>query len=430
MSRVHPGERIHEHYTQGPRIGGSPDARGLEGKRVAMVTFSLFPADPRPRRALESLLKEGMLVDLVCLGDGRAPTHECSPGLDVVRIPIKQRRGGKISYAYQYSSFIFMSAAIMALRALRRRYDLVYIHNMPDVLVASALIPKVLGAKVILDQHDPMPELMTTIFNLDNNSFGVRLMTWLEKWSIARANLVITVNVACKRIFASRSCHSDKIGVVMNAPDGEIFGFRRPRSTESTVREVPSKAYVLMYHGSIVERNGLDLAVEALARVREAVPQAELRIYGRETGFLTQVMDDAARRGLRDCVHYLGPKSLEGLVTEIDQCDVGIIPNKRNAFTDINTPTRIFEYLALGKPVIAPRTRGILDYFGRDSLFFFESGDVGDLARQIEFVAHHPEVALRTVELGQEVFQAHTWAEERRMLLSLVSGLLKGVKPQ
>ena len=74
---------------------------------------------------------------------------------------------------------------------------------MPDILVVSALVPKLLGAKVILDQHDPMPELMTTIFNLDKHSFGVRLIKRLEKWSIARANLVITVNIACKRIFAS-----------------------------------------------------------------------------------------------------------------------------------------------------------------------------------------------------------------------------------
>ena len=49
---------------------------------------------------------------------------------------------------------------------LRHRYDLIYIHNMPDILVFSALVPKAFGAKVILDQHDPMPELMMTIFNL------------------------------------------------------------------------------------------------------------------------------------------------------------------------------------------------------------------------------------------------------------------------
>ena len=103
-----------------------------------------------------------------------------------------------------------MSAGLLAWRSLRQRYDLVYIHNMPDVLVLSALIPKIFGAKVILDLHDPMPELMTTIFNLDKDSFAVRLIGRLEKWSMALADRVLTVNIACKRIFGSRSVAQKK----------------------------------------------------------------------------------------------------------------------------------------------------------------------------------------------------------------------------
>ncbi len=112
---------------------------------------------------------------------------------------------------------------IFALRSLGRRYDLVYVHNMPDILVLSSLIPKALGAKVVLDLHDPMPELMMTIFRAPQSNKSVQLLKRLEKWSIARADLAITVNLACKRIFSSRSCPPEKIAVVMNSPDGQIF---------------------------------------------------------------------------------------------------------------------------------------------------------------------------------------------------------------
>ena len=398
---------------------------GLRGKRVGMVVFSLYPADPRPRRAAEALLKAGMTVDLICLRDEKSPKRESFDGLNISRIPIQHQRGGKLSYAYQYSAFIFISALLFALRSLKRRYDLIYVHNMPDILVLSSLVPKALGAKVILDQHDPMPELMMTIFNLDQTSSSVRLLSWLEKWSFARVNLVITVNIACKRIFGARSCPPEKIGVVMNAPDGEIFPFRAARSNSSPKAE-PTSRFVMMYHGSLVERNGLDLAVDALARVRTAIPSAELRICGRNTAFLEHVMEQARQKGLSDCVHYRGPKSLEELVHEIEACDVGVIPNHRNAFTDINTPTRIFEYLALGKPVIAPRTLGIQDYFGPDSLYFFESGNAEDLARSIEYVYSDPAKAIETTERGQRVYLVHNWQEERETLLNLVSDLLKG----
>jgi glycosyltransferase involved in cell wall biosynthesis len=140
-------------------------------------------------------------------------------------------------------------------------------------------------------------------------------------------------------------------------------------------------------------------------------------------------MADVRERGLEECVRYLGPRRLEDLALEIAQCDVGVIPNQRNAFTDINTPTRIFEYLALGKPVIAPRTAGIEDYFGPESLLFFESGDAGELAERLLFVGSRLNEAVETAGRGQEVYLKHRWSQERQVLVDLVSGLLQERKP-
>ncbi len=390
------------------------------GKRAAMLLFSHYPADPRPRRAAEALLKEGMRIDLICEADEKAPKRETKDGLEIRRIPIRHQRGGVLSYAYQYSAFILISAAILAWRSVRSRYDLVYVHNMPDILVFAALLPKLFGAKVILDQHDPMPELMRTIFRLGERSLGTRLICVLERWSIACADLVVTVNGACKRIFAARGCRPEKIGVVMNSPDGEIFPYR---AASSYPARVSGQRFVIMYHGSLVERNGLEMAIDALAQVRETIPTAELHVYGINTPYLEQVMDKVRRLSIQNCVRYMGPKKLEELAHEIEACDVGIIPNQRNAFTDINTPTRIFEYLALGKPVIAPRTTGIEDYFGQDSLFFFESGNPEGLAEELQAVYSNPARAIETAERGQKIYLKHCWREESQNLVTLVSGL-------
>ena len=389
-----------------------------------MVLFSYYPIDPRPRRAAETLVKEGMNVDVICLMEaGRDPKREKLNGVDILRVPLKRRRGGIFAYAFQYLAFLLISSTIIAIRSLTRRYDLVYVHNMPDVLILSALVPKALGAKVILDLHDPMPELMMTIFSLHQDTLTVRALKLLEKWSIQLADQTLTVNRACRTLFASRSCRPEKIRVVMNSPDEEIFRFRPARS-HTTTRYTSSKPFVIMYHGSLVERNGLDLAVDALARVRQSVPRAELRIYGSETRFLERVMESARTNGLIDAVHYLGPKGAEDIVAAIEECDVGIIPNHRNLFTQINTPTRIFEYLALGKPVIAPRAQGILDYFNNESLIFFELGDPEDLARKIERVFVHPSEAIDIVKRGQQVYLAHTWREERQTLVNVAGRLL------
>lgn len=397
----------------------------LRGKRVGVVMFSFYPDDPRPRRALEAMVREGMLVDLICLKGEGSSAREVHGNVEVFRIPLKRRRSGILAYLYQYAAFIFISSLILAWRSLTRRYDLVHVHNMPDILVLSALVPKMLGAKVILDLHDPMPELMMTIFKLEKDSWKVGLLRRIEKWSISRANVVVTVSVTFKRVFSARSCAPEKVEVVMNSPDGEIFPLRTPATPAYTSR----KSFVIMYHGSLVERNGLDLAIEALERVRETLPQAELRIYGHGTPFLDRILEMAKGKGLQEAVHYLGPRGLEDLVREIESCDVGVIPNHKNSFTDINTPTRIFEYLALGKPCIAPRTSGIQDYFSCDSLVFFESGDGEDMARRIKYVFSHPAEVTEIVKRGQEVFREHSWQKERQRLIGVVSGILdKGTK--
>src|SRR5438034_11189680 len=97
--------------------------------------------------------------------------------------------------------------------------------------------------------------------------------------------------------------------------------------------------------------------------VRHSIPGVEIRIYGAATRFLERVMESVRVKGLNEVVSYLGPKRVQDIVEAIEECDVGVIPNHRSVFTDINTPTRIFEYLALGKPVIARRAAGLQDYF-------------------------------------------------------------------
>lgn len=389
-----------------------------------MVTFSSYPYDPRPRRAVDALVSEGASVDLVCLGDKGLPRRELRNGVDILRVSLKHDRRGKLHYAYRYSAFILVTSLIFALRSIARRYDLVYVHNMPDILVLSTLIPKALGAKVVLDLHDPMPELMETIFQVPEGSTSVRLLRSVEKWSIARSDLAITVNLACKRIFSNRSCRQEKIAVVMNSPDDRIFPFRAP-VFDGVASPDTNKRFVIMYHGSLVERNGLDLAIDALARVREAIPTVELRVFGARTSFLDRMMDLAKQKNLQEIVHFLGPRRLEDLVTDIGNCDLGVIPNHRNAFTDINTPTRIFEYLALGKPVIAPSTPGITDYFDKGSLLFFQSGNAGDLAQQIQYAFSHPREVLEIVQRAQKVYLEHTWERERQTLLDGISGILQ-----
>jgi glycosyltransferase involved in cell wall biosynthesis len=128
---------------------------------------------------------------------------------------------------------------------------------------------------------------------------------------------------------------------------------------------------------------------------------------------------------LEDAVVFFGSRNLPEISEAIRHCDLGVIPNRKSIFTRINTPTRIFEYLSQGKPVIAPAVPGIQDYFGPDDLIFFELGDAKDLASKIEFAVNHPQEVAASVTRGQGVYARHKWSSERRKFHTFVGDLTR-----
>ena len=128
---------------------------------------------------------------------------------------------------------------------------------------------------------------------------------------------MLTVNSQCKQIFAKRSCKPDKVRVLLNTPDEKIFCARE----ESPVAERnPARPFVLMYHGSLMERNGVGLAVQAVGRLRKTIPNIELRIYGRSNPYLESILESCRRDGLEGTVRHMGFRNLEGIVEGIREC--------------------------------------------------------------------------------------------------------------
>lgn len=124
--------------------------------RIASIVFAYYPADPRPRREAEALVEAGMSVDVICLkGDGQQREEETG-GVHVYRLRVKHTRGGRFKYLWEYGWFILLAFLKLSVLHAVKGYDAVHVHNMPDLLVFSALLPRLSGAKIILDLHDPM----------------------------------------------------------------------------------------------------------------------------------------------------------------------------------------------------------------------------------------------------------------------------------
>ena len=192
------------------------------------------------------------------------------------------------------------------------------------------------------------------------------------------ADHVVTVTSLWRRTLIDRGVPEHKVSVVMNVADDQIFNLMAVEDVS-----VPDDRFRLIYHGSLTERYGLDLAVRAVAQLRDRIPGIHLTIHGRGP-YLEVLRGLVDELGAEDRVFF----SAFGLPTAelpkmIRQATIGIVPNRRDVFTDGILPTKLMEYAALGMPVVAARTPAIDAYFGEGMVQFFEPDNVDDLVDAI-----------------------------------------------
>jgi len=414
---------LHKKFKSINRSHGSKENKNTW---ACMIVFSHYPEDVRVRYEAEALVEAGMSVDIICLKRNSDKKMALVKGVNVYRINIKQDRGGKLRYVWQYFWFIFSAFQLLSRLHLRRRYQLVHVHNMPDILIISSLFPRLTGAKIILDLHDPMPELFRTIYSVPDDHPMITALKCLEKFSIRFADLVITPNISFRNLFISRGCPPSKIHIIMNSPHENIFTKNLVPTNHGKGQD--RKPFALMLHGTIEKRQGQDIAVRAVSALRHKIPGLMLHIYG-DGSFSKHVQHLVDNLNLQNRVIFHGSVPIEEIAKALATIDIGIVPNKRNPFTELNFPTRIFECLIMGKPVIVPRTQGILDYFDEESLFFFEPDNVEDLARQIIDIYKNPSRRQAVLKRGMEIYYRHCWELQREKLIHLVQGLLHSIIP-
>jgi len=386
-----------------------------------MIVFSYYPADVRVRREAEALIEEGLSVDVFCLRNYLESKKEIINGVNVYRLPYRRKRGGKIKYSWDYLCFIFISFFALSLCYLYKQYNLVHIHNMPDILIFSALLPRLCGSKIILDMHDPMPEVFMAKYALKENHLIIKFLKLQEKISIKFSDLVMTPNIAFRDLFVSRGCPKSKICIIMNTPQETIFLPFKKKKNDGFSRK--NTKFVIMYHGTISERNGLEIALRAILKIRKRI-NIRFDVYG-EGDFTNKFLTLVAKLGLEDLVIYHGHVPIEKIALAIQYTDIGLIPNKPSIHWDNALPTRIFEYLIMEKPVIVPITKGILDYFDNRSLNFFKSGNAHGLAKAILDVYNNPKRSCEVLKRGIEVYKKYRWELQKKYFIEQIKNLLK-----
>ncbi len=390
--------------------------------RVGTITFDWYPVDPLVRRLAEAAVDGGCSVDVICLRQPNEKSYEVCDGVHVYRVPMKRGFGRSLPVTLVSWCWFLLLAAITVTRLhLKHPYDVIHVHNIPDFLVFSTLIPRLLGAKVILHVQDVCPELMAAKANGRIRKVITRLAAWQEQISIAFAHHVITVGWPFEKLLLRRGVPPEKITIILNSADPKLFPpSRRYPSPSDSLKE--GQPFIVMYHGTVAERNGLDIAIHALALALRVVPHLRLDIQGRGE-HLPTLKQLAAELGIGDHVVFSAICPSEEIVDFVIHGDVGIIPYRIDGFMDLVLPTKAYEFAWMHRPMIASDTQAIRSMFRSESIVLCDPFKPECFADAIIDLYRHPEKRACMVANAAEDYVPYRWERMAELYVQLLEAL-------
>jgi glycosyltransferase involved in cell wall biosynthesis len=167
-----------------------------------------------------------------------------------------------------------------------------------------------LGAKIILDIHDIVPEFYAAKFNAGKSNLITRALSLIERSCCSFAHHVIISNDLWYETLISRSVDKSKCTVFLNYPDTSIFS---RIEIEGEYKEGP---FTIIYPGSLNYHQGVDISVKAMEKVRRVAPDVRFDIYGfgPMKSSLAKMIQSLH---LQDTVFLYEPLSLEGIAKKM-----------------------------------------------------------------------------------------------------------------
>jgi glycosyltransferase involved in cell wall biosynthesis len=384
-----------------------------------MVVHASYPlAEPRVQREAAAARDAGWDVDVVALRQPGEPAHEVVEGADVWRLPVTHDRTASAPMmALEYLRFAALATGKVARLNRRRHFDVVHVANPPDLLIVAGLLPRLRGARLILDVHDLTAEMFAWRFGSGRATSVVeKVLVLQEQLSSRLANDLITVHDGCADVLRARSLRpSQRLVIVMNAVDERLLeDVPRPRldGWHHPIRFV--------YHGSLVRFYGIHVLIDALARLDDL--PVGLTVIG-DGDQRAPLIRQAQALKIGDRVRFSdGYRPIRETLREVAACDIGVVPLAALPINDFALPSKLLEYVALGLPVVCARTATITRHFDEGELNFFEPGDADDLARRLRAVIADESVARTSAARAADRYQAFRWEHSRKRFLGLIEG--------
>jgi glycosyltransferase involved in cell wall biosynthesis len=364
--------------------------------------------------------ESGAKIDLLTYGEGQ---DVAIPGVRIVRIPrIPGTTPTPVGPSLKKMVLdVFMILWTIGL-LLKNRYQVVHAHE-EAVFWCRALKP-LFRFRLIYDMHSSLPQQLTN-FEFSKSRFLIGAFRGLEDWSLRAADAVITICPDLRDYALSRGVDTDRHLLIENSIFDDVKLAERATAAGGAAQpakriEVPAGAKLVLYAGTFEPYQGLDILLKAFALVLERHPSAYLLVVG---GTPEQV---AAMRALVDSLGIAARCSLPGRVTKTEAlrltaaADVLVSPRRHGT----NTPLKIYEQLASGKPLVATKIWSHTQVLTDDVCFLVEpepSSMAEGLLAALGDPARSAAVAANARALYEREYARPVYERKIRRLLELVT---------
>jgi glycosyltransferase involved in cell wall biosynthesis len=306
------------------------------------------------------------------------------------------------SYIERTVYAFMLLALLMVWRLTGRRYRTLYIRDAVCAAWLAVLRP-LHGSRVIYEVHD-LEASHPSKASRWPRAFWRRFLPWLDRAALTRSDSLVSLTEAFRAGAARKGLRqSEHVAVIPDAYDPEVY-FPSDSRSARTELALPQGVPIVGYAGLTFAYRGLDLLVQAFAQVRHRHPEALLVLVGGRAHEIVELRELARRCGIPDeKVLFPGQVSQPMSARYLNASDVLVIPDTVTTMTA--SPLKLFEYMAVGKPIVCkdmPALREILD---DDSAAFFEAGSIKALAAALASVLDNPEAARK---LGTTALQRST----------------------
>ncbi len=251
--------------------------------------------------------------------------------------------------------------------------------------------------------------------------FFVRLCSAIEKYVLRQAVLVVTVSDFLNREVSKKI--NPKRTKVVTIPNGVPLAWLQQEVALEEVESLRAKhnlqgKKVICFVGGLVHWHNFDLLLQAVKKTQDSVANVIMMFVG--DGPLKNYIQEKGKELAfqPDSILFVGKIPHSKIPAYLKIADVAVIPETN----DFRSPIKMFEYMAMGLPVIAPRKPAIeVAITHKKEGLLFEPGNYNSLAQFLQISLSEGEFAVKLGDKArQRVLNNFTWEQHAEQILCLI----------